>query len=1240
MHLIAARPGAPLDSDEPVDLGQTSADVIIVSAADTELAGLSEARAELGTRAPPLRLANLMHFKHPFTTDNYIDKTALGAKLVIARVLGGKAYWAYGLEQFSERLAEAGIAFAALPGDDKPDDDLRRASSISDGDYAALWAYCIEAGMQNHKNLLLYARAMLEGGDRPAAASPLLRAGVYVPGEGVSDFETLRQTCWQPDRPVAALIFYRALVQGACLQPVNHLVKQLIRNGLNPLPVFVASLKDELSCETLRRLFHQAPPDIVVNGTSFAVSTPQAGIGEAAGTVLDEPGAPVLQITFSSGDFESWESNPNGLSARDIAMNVSLPELDGRVFTRIVSFKREAYFDEACQCPVVSYHSHGGQSSFIAELAARWVRLAQKPAGERKLAVLLANYPNRDGRLANGVGLDTPASALHVMQVLGEAGYHIEDIPADTKELMARILASPTNWLTDRAARAGGERLSLEDYNTRFSALSPAVRAQIVERWGQPGNDPFVDGDGFALSILRFGHLVLGIQPARGYNIDPKQTYHDPDLVPPHNYLAFYFWLRHSFEADAIVHLGKHGNLEWLPGKGLALSKDCYPSLALGPVPHVYPFIVNDPGEGTQAKRRTHAVIIDHLTPPLARAETYGPLKDLEALVDEYYQASNSDPNRLKHLADRIFDLTRAERLDEDMGLGLEDDVQTRLNVIDTYLCDLKESQIRDGLHIFGETPPEDLSAALLVALTRLPRTRMEAGDQSLIRALALDLGLGEHFDPLDCAMDKEWTGPRPEALAQISQDLWRSHGDTVERLELLALELVKGRPADPAWLRADEVLSQIESAIRPILRQTGKAEMHGLLNALNGRFTPPGPSGAPTRGRLDILPTGRNFYSMDSRTLPTPTAWTLGQKSAELLIERHLQEEGDWPRAMVISMWGTSNMRTGGDDIAQALALMGVQPLWDHGSYRVTGYEILPLASLGRPRVDVTVRISGFFRDAFPAQIELLDKAARQVMQLDETVEQNPAAARYRLEHEDKGEEAGARIFGSKPGAYGAGLQALIDERLWNDRADFAESFLTWGSYAYGAKERGAPARERLETRLKQADAVVHNQDNREHDLLDSDDYYQFEGGLAASIEQLQGKPAKVYHNDHSRPERPVVRTLDEEISRVMRARVANPKWIDGVMRHGYKGAFEIAASVDYLFAFAATTGAVKNHHFDLVYREFIQNEERAGFIREHNPAAFDDIRARLQEAIERGLWQPLTNEATIDLMGEGAPE
>lgn len=1226
MHLLAATPGQIDDETQAVDLGQTPADIVFISAADTELAAFSEARTNLDF-ASSLRLANLTHLSHPMSIDLHIDNCASKSKIVIARILGGTGYWKYGIEQYASRLGAAGVQFVALPGDDKPDEELWRLSTINRTDWDALWAYMVEGGPENSSNFLLYAQSILNNGERPDPPKPLLKAGLYWPGVGIADMQTLHKS-WTKNAPIVPITFYRALVQGAGLHPINRLIKALIHRGLNPMPIFVASLKDPLSVATLESFFIDSPPDVILNCTSFAVGSPDQSVPNSG---VNNPlimkaaqRAPVFQVVLSGSSEATWEEGLSGLSARDIAMNVALPEVDGRVLTRAISFKSEVFFDEATECPIGSYRARGDRVEYVAELTKNWAKLRYTKSTEKKVSLILANYPNKDGRLANGVGLDTPQATVDMLKLLTDEGFHTKDLPASSDNLMSLITAGPTNWLTDRTTRTGGQRMSLQKYLFHFKALPLEVRNQIETRWGKPENDPFFGENGFALSIFEFGNICVGVQPARGYNIDPKDTYHAPDLVPPHNYLAFYFWLRFSYSSHALVHMGKHGNLEWLPGKAVALSEECWPEVVMGPTPNAYPFIVNDPGEGTQAKRRISSVIVDHLTPPLTRAETYGPLRELEALVDEYYEAAGVDPRRLKHLRQAILALTSATGIDLDAGMT-GDEQDSDLAKLDEYLCELKEAQIRDGLHIFGTSPIGRLERDLSIALARVPRGDGKGKNESLQRALALDLNM--NFDPLDCSMGEAYHGPKPKVLKSIVSDIWRTNGDAIERIETLATSLLDGASIGD-WPKSKQVLDEIQNTIRPIVANCGYAERKGLLDTLNGLFISPAPSGAPTRGRLDVLPTGRNFFSVDSRAIPTPTAWALGWKSANLLIEKHLQDHGDWPKAILLTAWGTANMRTGGDDIAQALALMGVKPQWDKSNRRVIGFEIMPASVLDRPRVDVTLRVSGFFRDAFPQQMALVDSAARAVMQLDEPNHINPAAEKFRTE---KNDDSSYRVFGSKPGSYGAGLQAMIDEKLWANKADLADSYLEWGSYAYGKNSDGKHARGALEARLSHVDAVVQNQDNREHDILDSDDYYQFEGGAAAAVSTLQGRDRPIYHNDHSRPERPVIRTLDEEIGRVMRSRVVNPKWIDGVKRHGYKGAFEMAATLDYLFAFAATTGAVKNHHFDMAEAAFIEDDDTRSFIERHNPSALREMAERLQEAINRGMWTPKSNSARV---------
>ncbi len=1260
MHLLVAEPGAIDDGSHGVDLGPSPGDIVVLSAADTELASLAQARGKITDRDfPSLRLASLLHLGHKTSVDLYREKVVAHARLVVVRLLGGRGYWPYGADEIARVCRENDIPVAFLPGDDQPDPELAGLSTVAAETQHRLWQYGVQGGPENAVQFLNFAASLIGHGTEWREPRPLVRAGLYWPGLDSPDLKATK-AAWKKEAPVAALVFYRALFQAGNLKVIDALIEGLGRAGLNALPVFVASLRDPVAAATLEGLLVDAPPDVVLNATGFAVSMPgskhKPSPFEAAGR-KGQPGPVVLQVVFSGGNEPDWRQGKSGLGPKDIAMNVALPEVDGRVFTRAVSFNGLKRRDPLCETDIVEYEPVQDRIDFVCEMAANWAGLGLKPAQDRRIALILANYPNRDGRLGNGVGLDTPAGTVRVLRALKKEGYGIRDIPEGGDELVRRLLAGPTNDLRALGDRDVTETLSMVEYQQFLAALPQTVQDAVQDRWGPPEDDPFyvpglVDGGSFAIPAFRLGNAAVCLQPARGYHIDAKESYHSPDLVPPHNYLVFHAWLRREFRADAVVHMGKHGNLEWLPGKSLALSAACYPEAALGALPNLYPFIVNDPGEGTQAKRRTGAVIVDHLTPPLTRAESYGPLRDLEQLVDEYYEAVGVDPRRVKVLSDEIMTLCHKIGLDSDCGIEDGESETQALTKLDNYLCELKEMQIRDGLHVFGVAPEGGLLTDLLVALVRIPRTGAsdDGGGESLHRALAGDLGLD--FDPLDCELGRPWDGPRPEILQDILSEeaAWRTIGDTVERLEALASALGSGEQQPlTGWTAAKTVLETVEGILRPAVEASGPAEIEGLVTGLQGRFVEPGPSGAPTRGRPEVLPTGRNFYSIDTRTVPTPAAWTLGWKSAALLVERHRQDHGAWPRTMALSAWGTSNMRTGGDDIAQALALMGVKPQWDSASRRVTGFEVMPASVLGRPRVDVTLRVSGFFRDAFGRLIDLFDSAVRAVAALDEGPDENPLAERVRseterfmaegLDREEAELRAGFRVFGSKPGAYGAGLQALIDERGWETDDDLARAYVAWGGYAYGSGVEGEAHHGLFETRLKGIEAVVHNQDNREHDLLDSDDYYQFEGGITAAVRVLSGHQPAVYHNDHSRPERPRINTLEEEVARVVRARVVNPKWIAGVMRHGYKGAFELEATVDYVFAFAATAQCVRDHHFDAVFEAYLGDEDVRRFLDEHNPQALKEMSEKLMEAQERGLWRPRlnsTHERLVALAGE----
>jgi cobaltochelatase CobN len=1240
VHLLATRPGGYAAGDGVVDLRQTPAELVILSAADTDLLLLANAADALPSDYPTLRLASLLALRSNASVDLYVDAVLRHAKVVIVALMGGTSYWPYGVDRLVELARDGALELALVPGDDTFDPELARLGSVSPADGHALWRYLREGGPQNASALLGFVGQRFFGRSTVVApAVELARAVLYDPECGATDLASWRRS-WPKAAPVAALLFYRAHLQAGNLRAFDALIAILARRGLAPLPIALASLKDPECRAEVELLLAAAGASVVLNTTGFAL----AGF-DAAGSVTADLGLgrPVLQVMVSGGSVDDWRAGALGLSPRDLAMSVVLPELDGRIITRAVTFKGLSRRSERTELDVAEYQIEPERAAFVAELAARWVELARTAKAERRVALVLANYPARDGRIGNGVGLDTPASTLEILRALAAEGYPVADVPDDAAALMQALLAGVTNEIGPIDTRLARQSLSLVDYDAFWRGLPGELRSAVLRRWGPVENDPRHRDGRLVIAGLALGGTFVGVQPARGYEIDPLATYHDPELVPPHGYLAFYAWLRRVYRAHAVVHVGKHGNLEWLPGKSVALGPSCWPDAVLGPVPHLYPFIVNDPGEGTQAKRRAQAVIIDHLVPPLTRAENYGRLRDLEKLVDEYYQATQLDPPRAQLLQRDILKLARDTQLSRELGFAERSasaEEEERLLVrVDAYLCELKESQIRDGLHVFGRSPRGEQRIDTLLALARLPIRRGVGKDQGLIGALSralLEDGSRPAFDPLDADFSAPWPGPRPALLSEITTDPWRTAGDTRERLELLARAIIAGEIEAPPACR--DVAERVRSELGPLLDCCGEQELSGLSKGLDGRYVAPGPSGAPTRGRLDVLPTGRNFYSVDVRAVPTPAAVELARRAADRLVQRYVQDHGEYPRTVALSVWGTATMRTGGDDIAQALALLGARPVWAEASGRVIDTEILPLSVLRRPRVDVVLRISGFFRDAFPDLIRLFDSAVRSVAELDETDEQNPVRARVRADEralQSKGVEAVLaarqaryRVFGSPPGAYGTGLASLLDSGRWRDRQDLAQVFLAWSAHAYGgdasaAEGYGVPARSSLEAQLQAVDAVLHNQDNREHDVLDSSDYYEFLGGLAASVELVRGRPAALYHGDHANPAAPRVRSFGEEIARVIRSRVVNPKWIAGARRHGYKGASEMAATVEYLFGFAATAGLVEDHQFALVSDAYLLDEQNRRFLVEHNPSALREMTERLLEAAQRGLWR-----------------
>ncbi|MBZ6141207.1 cobaltochelatase subunit CobN [Streptomyces olivaceus] len=1147
-----------------------------------------------------------------------------GVGLVVVRLLGGLRAWEEGLDL----LLADGRPVVVLSGEQAPDAQLMAASTVPVGLAAEAHAYLAHGGPANLEQLarFLSDTVLLTGHGFEAPAPAPTWGPLEREPERASEPEPEPER--GPERepvgaagPTVAVLYYRAHHMSGNTAFVHALCDAVEAAGGRPLPLYVASLRapePELVAE-LRAADAIVTTVLAAGGTKPAEAS-AGGDDESwdagALTALD---VPILQALCLTGSRSAWEENDEGVSPLDAASQIAVPEFDGRLITVPFSFK------EIDADGLPAYVADPERAARVAGIAVRHARLRHIPAGDKRLALVLSAYPTKHSRIGNAVGLDTPASAVALLRRLREEGYDFGtggEVPGlvsgDGDELIRALIDAgghDQDWLTEEQLARNPVRVPAADYKRWYATLPADLRASVEEHWGPPPGEMFVDrsrnpeGD-IVLAALRHGNLLILIQPPRGFGENPIAIYHDPDLPPSHHYLAAYRWIAAraedgGFGADAMIHLGKHGNLEWLPGKNAGLSAACGPDAALGDLPLIYPFLVNDPGEGTQAKRRVHATLIDHLVPPMARADSYGDIARLEQLLDEYAQIAAMDPAKLPAIRAQIWTLIQAAKLDHDLGLDDRPDDEGFDDMIlhvDGWLCEVKDAQIRDGLHVLGNPPAGADRVNLVLAILR---ARQIWGGATALPGLREALGLDESAATRTTADEAE---ERARALVQAMEDAdW-----------------------DPAAVPTDhgeQVAAILEFAAREVVPRLAAttAEIDHAVHALNGGFVPAGPSGSPLRGLVNVLPTGRNFYSVDPKAVPSRLAWETGQALADSLLERYRTDNGDWPTSVGLSLWGTSAMRTAGDDVAEALALLGVRPVWDDASRRVTGLEPVPYAELGRPRIDVTLRISGFFRDAFPHTIGLLDDAVRLAASLEEPAEANRVRAHVQADLADHGDErrATTRIFGSRPGTYGAGLLQLIDSRDWRTDADLAEVYTVWGGYAYGRGLDGRPARDDMETAYKRIAVAAKNTDTREHDIADSDDYFQYHGGMVATVRALRGTAPEAYIGDSTRPETVRTRTLVEETSRVFRARVVNPKWIEAMRRHGYKGAFELAATVDYLFGYDATTGVLADWMYDKLTETYVLDPANREFLQEANPWALHGIAERLLEAESRGMWE-----------------
>ena len=1225
MHRILNIAGNHNNNNDLIE--QPPAGVVYITSVKADLNLLANlVNKDIGDIRNNLRALHISLLESHSQIDHYIEKTINYSKVVVVRLFGDKGKWGYGIEQLRIWQMKSKKVLIILSGTKEQDIELNELSSI-DSKLAQKLSLLLRAGgSENYLNFLHCINCIYNDRNVPKK----FINEVYYPDPYLYD--------WREeigDR--VGIISYKSLYLANETDLTDNLNKSLRNIKISPKTIFVSTLKDIDIQKQLIHIFKKEKIKLIITTTSFDSCINSKGSKYSNINFFEELNVPVLQILTSNINKISWEESTFGLNSLDLLMQIIIPEFDGRIISIPCAFKEIISVDNNICCELTKYKYHKEGLSWLIKFVENYIKLNKLNNFEKRIVLVLSNYPIKNGRIGNGVGLNTPKSIINILKWLKNEGYDTGDtkIPKETSELMSLLIKGRTNS-PDSFNNKPLDFLTLNDYQIYWEKIPIQAKNKILNRWNIPSMAEDLENQGYSINGIKFGKICLLIQPQRGYDPYSNKDIHSPDLPPPHRYLAQYYWIINKFKANAICHIGKHGTLEWLPGKSIGLSNNCFPQLICPPIPIIYPFIVNDPGEGSQAKRRTHSTIIDHLTPPLDRADLYGYLSKLEILIDEYYEAKLLDSKRINVIEKSIFDLIKN-------NLKNTFDIHNKFNIeeIDSYLCELKESQIRVGLHTFGERIDYLNEINLILCIAKVPTSKRVGITQFIANILKLDL------DPWTSDYDKKLTNNDLKILNYFSNKNILNFRNALDYLEeqskyiiyyffykennyIYEIEKFKNENLLKRIiieLDGSDFINIINKEIYIPIIQSPNLERHSFIRALNGEFIKSGPSGAPTRGKIEVIPTGKNFYSVDTRNLPTESAWIVGRKSAIQILDLYKLDNGEDLKKIAISLWATSTMRNGGEDICQILYLMGIQPIWDSATRRIIDLDILPINILDRPRVDVTVRISGMFRDAFPQLIEILSTAIKLISILDEDYEYNQLARDY------KNKKSISRIFGSAPGSYGAGLQELISNSSWSDINDLGDAYLSWSCWIYDERDNIKYGKKELEKELKKTQLVVHNQDNKEHDILDSDDYYQFQGGLSSAIKKLTGKFPELYHGDLSKFGHSKIKKLSFEINKVIQSRVLNPKWIDGMLNNGYKGAFEFSATLDYLYAYDATTNLVTDSAYQSIYDSWIVDEKIINFLEEKNPWALKDITERFLEIINRGMWNANSKEILNNL-------
>lgn len=1094
------------------------------------------------------------------------------------------------------------------------------------------------AGEENYLNLWKYLQQLLTGNKiNVSAPNPIYWCGIYHPAaqKVYTDLEEYKQDFFKENRAVLGIFFYREEWIWKDLEYQKILVEAAEAQGFNVVCIFTNGMPDtKMGMPSIEEVVEKffCPKgvmlvDVIINTMKFSFS----GSGALTIENLKKWNIPILEAYTIMSSYAEWENNLEGLNPMEVSISVSLPEFDGVIHGLPIASKKILANGDVRYLPIKE------RIDSLIRKALKWANLRKKANQDKKIAIIFHNYPPRNSNIGSAVGLDSIESVRLLLQKLQITGYKISNIPSSSEEFIEQLTTNATNdidLLTNKQITVA-KKLMKQQYVQFFEKLTKTVQEQLERDWQKPPGEIMVDNDKFIIPGTLNGNLFITVQPPRGFGEDPAKIYHDPYCAPTHQYLAFYYWLRKIWQADAVIHVGTHGSLEWLPGKNAGLSSSCYPDIALGDLPNIYPYNITITGEGIQAKRRGAACLVDHLPAPQTQSGVYEELEELEKILEEYLHFSVTAPENLAHLEDLVLTKVAEANLEQEVIYDCKQPFKEYIANLHNYITDLKNMSVHNGLHILGEMPKEEQLIDYLYLLTHLENGNIPSMTDTLASMYKLtysDLitNSSNFYQPLKITYNKlaeqiDWqckqiililaeSNFRQSAWEKIKQFTW---------LKSTSKEIQQN---------LQQICNYICENIYPALVLT-KQETDNILRALQGEYIEPGLSGSPSSGGADLLPTGRNFFGVDPRTLPTCAAWDIGKELAEQVIARFILEEGHYPENIGIVLWSGANMRSHGQCIAEFLYLLGIKPKYQKGSLRIKGLEVIPLSELKRPRIDVTARISGLFRDSLPAAMNLLDQAVLLAAAQDEDLELNFVRKHILneskvledegLSHEDAWRQAAFRVFGDQQGTYGAGIAALLEAKNWQNIDDIAKVYIRWGAHAYGSGVNGTFLPQQFSKRMGSLDITIKNEDNHEINMLSSDDYNAYHGGMIAAVRSIKGKKPRSYCGDSTNKQKVVLHSVQEEAKRVFRSESVNPKYIAGMMQHGYKGASDLANMLAHSFQWDATSKVMDDWMYEKYAEKYVFDTKVQNWLRKVNPWSLKRMTEVLLEAEQRDLWK-----------------